>query len=191
MACIWRMAIQPSTSWRSGAAFQLQPQVSYCHSLDNVNNVVIVSGGQQRDSVIHIHVFISPKKGFSGGISGKEPDCRCRDTKDAGSISGSGRPSGGGHGTPLPWKEEPGGLQSVGSQRVRHDWSGLACTHILPQAPLPSRLPHNIEQSSLCCTVGPCCLSILNIAVCTCPSQTPYLFPSIPLPLLHNHKFIP
>ena len=22
----------------------------------------------------------------------------------------------------IPWKEEPGGLQSLGSQRVRHDW---------------------------------------------------------------------
>ena len=27
------------------------------------------------------------------------------------------------------WTEEPGGLQSIGSQRVRHDWSDLACTH--------------------------------------------------------------
>ena len=27
---------------------------------------------------------------------------------------------------------------------------------ILPQTPLPSRPPHHIEQSSLCCTVGPC-----------------------------------
>ena len=26
---------------------------------------------------------------------------------------------------------------------------------ILPLTPLPSRLPHNIEQSSLCYTVGP------------------------------------
>ena len=25
-----------------------------------------------------------------------------------------------------PWTEEPGGLQSIGSQRVRHDWSNLA-----------------------------------------------------------------
>ena len=33
-------------------------------------------------------------------------------------------------------------------------------------------LLHNIEQSSLCYTVGPCRLSILNIAVCTCQSQT-------------------
>ena len=30
----------------------------------------------------------------------------------------------------------------------------------LPQIPLPSRLPHNIEQSSLCCSGGPCWLSI-------------------------------
>ena len=43
---------------------------------------------------------------------------------------------------------------------------------ILTQTPLPSRLPHNIEQSSLCYTVGPCWLSILNIAVCTCWSQS-------------------
>ena len=46
---------------------------------------------------------------------------------------------------------------------------------ILPQTPLPSRLPHNTEQSSLCCAVGPCWLSILNTAVCPCPSQTPWL----------------
>ena len=25
----------------------------------------------------------------------------------------------------IPRTEEPGGLQSIGSQRVRHDWSGL------------------------------------------------------------------
>ena len=37
---------------------------------------------------------------------------------------------------------------------------------ILPQTPLIFRLPHNIEQSSLCYTVGPCWLSISNIAVC-------------------------
>ena len=24
----------------------------------------------------------------------------------------------------IPWTEEPGGLQSLGSQRVRHDWAG-------------------------------------------------------------------
>ena len=69
----------------------------------SINNIVIVSGGQQRNSAIHIRVSI------------------------------------------------------------------------LPQAPLPSRLPYNIEQSSMCYTVGSCWLSILNIAVCACQFQTPNL----------------
>ena len=43
---------------------------------------------------------------------------------------------------------------------------------ILPQ-PLPSRLPHNTERSFMCYIVGPCWLSIVNIAVCTCSSQIP------------------
>ena len=30
----------------------------------------------------------------------------------------------------IPWTEEPGGLQSMGLQRVRHDWSGLAHRHV-------------------------------------------------------------
>ena len=30
-----------------------------------------------------------------------------------------------------PWTEEPGGLQSIGLQRVGHDWSNLACMHYL------------------------------------------------------------
>ena len=43
-------------------------------------------------------------------------------------ISGSGRTPGEGTAThssilawKIPWTEEPGGLQSIGSQRVRHD----------------------------------------------------------------------
>ena len=45
------------------------------------------------------------------------------DKRDAGLIPGSGRSPGGGHDNPLqhsclkiPWTEEPGGLQSMGSQ---------------------------------------------------------------------------
>ena len=48
---------------------------------------------------------------------------------DLGSIPGSGRFSGGGNGIHfsilawrIPWTEEPGQLQSVGLQRVRHNW---------------------------------------------------------------------
>ena len=29
----------------------------------------------------------------------------------------------------IPWTEEPGGLQSIGLHRVRHDWGDLARTH--------------------------------------------------------------
>ena len=29
----------------------------------------------------------------------------------------------------IPWTGEPGGLQSIGSQRVGHDWTNLACMH--------------------------------------------------------------
>ena len=30
----------------------------------------------------------------------------------------------------IPWTEEPGGPQPVGSQTVRHDWNNLAHTHL-------------------------------------------------------------
>ena len=29
----------------------------------------------------------------------------------------------------IPWTEEPGGLQSIGSERVRNDSNDLACRH--------------------------------------------------------------
>ena len=55
---------------------------------------------------------------------------------DASSISGSGRFPGKGmatHSSVLtwrsPWTEEPRGLPSMGSQRLGHDWSNLACMH--------------------------------------------------------------
>ena len=44
-------------------------------------------------------------------------------------------------------------------------WTTKGPSHvsILSQTPLPSRLLHNIEQSSLCYIVGPCWLSTLRI----------------------------
>ena len=44
---------------------------------------------------------------------------------------------------------------------------------ILFQLLFPFKLLQNIESSSLCYTVGPCWLSILNMVVCTCQSQIP------------------
>ena len=59
---------------------------------------------------------------------------------------------------------------------------------ILPQTRLPSRLPCNIEQSSICYTMDFCWLSTLNIAVCTWPSQSPEL--SLPSLTSSNHEFL-
>ena len=56
------------------------------------------------------------------------------DIRDTGSIPGSGRSAGEGNCHPLqyfffledPWTKEPGGLQSIGLQRVGPTWSDLA-----------------------------------------------------------------
>ena len=64
--------------------------------------------------------------GFPGGSGGRESTCNAG---YLGSVPGLGRSPGGGHGSPLrflawriPWTEDPGGRQSMGSQRVGHNW---------------------------------------------------------------------
>ena len=66
-----------------------------------------------------------PLQKSKGGSDGKASACNAG---DLGSIPVSGRPPGEGMTTHSsifawrnPWTEEPGGLQSVGSQRVGHD----------------------------------------------------------------------
>jgi len=60
--------------------------------------------------------------GFPGGSDSKESTCN---EGDLDSIPGLGKSPGGRKPTPVflksPWTEEPGGLQSMGFQRVRHD----------------------------------------------------------------------
>ena len=68
---------------------------------------------------------------FPGGASGKEPACQCRRHKRHGFNTWMGKISIiATHSSILPWRilwtKEPGRLQSIGSQRVGHDWSGLA-----------------------------------------------------------------
>ena len=46
----------------------------------------------------------------------------------------------------VPWTEEPGGLQSVGLQRVGHKRSDLACTHL--NESLSTNVPGCIIHSS-------------------------------------------
>ena len=56
-----------------------------------------------------------------GGTVVKNPPANAADTGDSGSIPGSGRSPGGGHGNPhqysswkVPWTKEPGRLRSQG-----------------------------------------------------------------------------
>ena len=64
--------------------------------------------------------------GFPDGSDDKESACY---GEDMGSIPGSVRFPGVGRGNPLqylpgesPWTEEPGGLQSMGLQRIGHEY---------------------------------------------------------------------
>ena len=72
------------------------------------------------------------------------------------------------------------------SFRYTTKWISYTCTCIHSfQVLFPFRLLQSIEQNSLCYTVGPCWLSVLDIAVCKCPSQTPNPFSLQFLPSNH------
>ena len=75
-------------------------------------------GLESCNSSFHIH----------GTIVVKNPPSNARDIRDVGSIPESERSQGGRHANPLqyscleiPWTGEPGGLYSIGSQRVGHN----------------------------------------------------------------------
>ena len=73
--------------------------------------------------------------GFPGGAVGKNLPANAGDAGNAGLIPEWGRSPGvgnGNHSSILSWRiprtEEPGGLQSMGSQRVGND-GATKCTH--------------------------------------------------------------
>ena len=76
-------------------------------------------------SVRHDGATFTFFSGFPGDSDGKQSACNAGDLV---SIPGLGRSPGEGNGYPLhilasriPWTEEPGGLQSMGSQRIGHN----------------------------------------------------------------------
>ena len=97
-----------------------------------------------------------PPLGFPGATSGEEPLCQCRRLGDDGSL-GREDPLEEDMAThsiilawSIPWTEEPGGLQSIGSHRVRHDRSDLACMHAPPSSavstPPPCKYPFQVRR---------------------------------------------
>ena len=82
---------------------------------------------------------LSNDKDFHSGSDGEESGCNAGDLC---SVPGWGRSPGEGNGNPLhilawriPWTQEPGRLQSMGSQRVRHDLATI--THSLSDKDVP------------------------------------------------------
>ena len=64
------------------------------------------------------------------------------DLRDMSSIPGSGKSPGGGHGNPLQYSFLENSMdrgawcyKSMGLQRVRHDWSDMACKEVYAQVP--------------------------------------------------------
>ena len=98
---------------------------SSCH------NKILQTGGLNNRNVFSHSIGRGYR--FPRWLSGKESAPNSRDTGNMCLIPGLGRSPGGGNGNPLcilawkiPWTEEPGGLQSLGSHRVGHNWNDLA-----------------------------------------------------------------
>ena len=92
---------------------------------------------------------------FQVALVVKSLPAKAGDIRDAGLIPGSGRPPGGGNGNPLQyfawriqWTEEPGGLQSVESQRVGHDWASFTYIEQI--------MAGLFFETSICVSVCPC-----------------------------------
>ena len=60
----------------------------------------------------------------------------------------------------IPWMEEPGGLPSMGSHRVGHNWSDLAAAAAFPCIDVPHSLHFSVNGHF----VGFCVLAIVNSA---------------------------
>ena len=90
----------------------------------------------------------------------------------------------------IPWRREwqappvflpgesHGRLQSIGSQRIRHDWSDLA-RHILQSSlflcDVNRMCPNAASLSTCCCSVAKSCQSLCNPVECTMPSSSNYV----------------
>ena len=90
-----------------------------------------VGGGVKYSNAEKVWNFqaLKIKQSFPGDVSGKEPACQCRRTKRLGfhpwvrkiPWRRAWQPSPSILAWRIPWTEESGRLQSIGSQRVRHD----------------------------------------------------------------------
>ena len=116
------------------------------------------------------------RAGFLGSTSGKEPSCQWRRLKRRGFDSWIGKipwrrawqP------TPVflpgesPWTEEPGGVQTMGSQRGGHDCWDLAHTHTVGRGPWWFYYLH-CKSKSTYFSEGPLFLAIVHYCILPFP----------------------
>ena len=103
----------------------------------------------------------------------KNLPANARDIRNASSILGLGRPSGGGNDNALQYSclEDPTDREAwwttvyrVGSQRVRHDWRDLARMHTMIDI---------IRLDTICwCLVAQSCLNLLQPRDCSLPGSS-------------------
>ena len=102
---------------------------SWCHTDHSSKECKLAIQAENSTLVLNL-----PCWGFSGSAGGKESTCQYRRLKRHGFDPWIGKipwrkkwqPTG----IFLPgirWREEPGRLQSMGSQRVKHNWRDLTC----------------------------------------------------------------
>ena len=63
----------------------------------------------------------------------------------------------------IPWTEEPGGLQSMESQRVRHDWVTNNMIHHVNKLKVEIMYPFNRCRKSTCQIQHPCMIKTPSI----------------------------
>ena len=115
-----------STIFPRATAHFMSPCLSVSANSHNISNIFIIVR------------FVIMVQGFPSRVVVKNTPANAGDIRDVGSIPGSGRSPRGGNGNPLQYSclenpmgkrtKEPGGLQSIESQRVRHNGSDL--THM-------------------------------------------------------------
>jgi len=90
--------------------------LKYSNNFPLNRNVYSVNFQKKLDTIFEIALCIR----LLGDSDGKESTCNAG---DLGLIPGSERSPGEGNifAWRIPWTEEPGGLQSMGSERVKHD----------------------------------------------------------------------
>ena len=120
------------TGWASqvaAAAKSLQSCPTLCNPIDSSPPGSAIPGILQARTLEWAAVSFSSQ----GALEVKNPPANAGDVRDEDQSLGREDPLEDGmatHSTILawrfPWTEEPGGLQSMGSQRVRHYWGNLA-----------------------------------------------------------------